>query len=212
MQLILSKLFQFVAVITSKYNIDESHGLGHSMRVFQFTEEIVKYEPFYIANPFVLEEHRPIIQTAAILHDTCDKKYREEADGLTEIRDFLLPMMTPNQIAAILSIIENMSYSKVKVRGMPNLGKYQTAFNVVREADLLDAYDFDRSMIYHMLRNGKTVDEAYKDAEHLFATRVFKHADDGYLTTKYALEAHPRLTQTAKLRMNNRKCTNLRVI
>ena len=199
----LSKLFQFVAAITSKYNIDESHGLGHSMRVFQFTEEIVKYEPFYIANPFVLEEHRPIIQTAAILHDTCDKKYREEADGLTEIRDFLLPMIPPSQITVILSIIETMSYSKIKARGMPDLGKYQTAFDVVREADLLDAYDFDRSMIYHMLRNGKTVDVAYKDAEDLFATRVFKHADDGYLTTKYALETHPRLTQSAMVRMNN---------
>ena len=203
----LSKLFQFVAAITSKYKIDESHGLGHSMRVFQFTEEIVKFEPFYIANPFILEEHCLIIQTAAILHDTCDKKYREEEEGLAEIGDFLTTIMTASQITATLSIIEQMSYSKIKARGMPNLGKYQTAFNVVREADLLDAYDFDRSMIYHMLHNGKTVDEAYKDAEKLFFERVFKHADDEYLTTKYATDMHPIFTQTARLRMNHWKRT-----
>jgi hypothetical protein len=56
-----------------------------------------------------------------------------------------------------------------------------------------------------MLRNEKTIDEAYKDAENLFANRVFKHDDDGYLTTKYAREMHPVLVQTAKIRMNNWK-------
>ena len=203
MQFSLSKLFQFVTAICARHNIDESHNLGHSMRVFQFTEQIVAMEPFYIKNPIALEEHRAIIHAAAILHDTCDKKYRNEAEGLLEIRDFLLPMMSANQVTATLSIIEHMSYSKVKVHGMPNLGKYQTAYNVVREADLLDAYDFDRSMIYHMQRNGKTVEDAYKDAHDLFDKRVLRHEEDGYLKTKYALEMHPGLSRNAMLRMGH---------
>ena len=203
MQLSLSKLFQFVTVICAKHNIDESHSLGHSMRVFQFTEQIAEIEQLYITNPIELEEHRPIIHAAAILHDTCDKKYQNEAEGLLEIRDFLLPMMSANQITATLSIIEHMSYSKVKAHGMPNLGKYQTAYNVVREADLLDAYDFDRSMIYHMQRNGKTLEDAYKDANDLFEKRVLRHAEDGYLKTKYALEMHPKLARNSVLRMGH---------
>lgn len=203
MQFSLSKLFQFVTAICARHNIDESHNLGHSMRVFQFTEQIAATEPFYVKNPIALEEQRPIIHAAAILHDTCDKKYRNEADGLLEIRDFLLPMMTPTELTATLSIIEHMSYSKVKVHGMPNLGKYQTAYNVVREADLLDAYDFDRSMIYHMQRNGKTVEEAYSDAHDLFEKRVLRHEVDGYLRTKYALEMHPGLARNAVLRMGH---------
>lgn len=203
MRFSLSKLFQFVIAITQKHNIDESHSLGHSMRVFQFAEQIVKEEPFYILNPLTLEEHQPIIRAAAILHDTCDKKYREESEGLVEIGDFLGPLMPAHQITATLDIIEHMSYSKVKASGMPNLGKYQMAFNVVREADLLDAYDFDRSMIYHMQRNCKSIEDAYKDAEQLFEKRVLRHADDGYLTTKFAISAHPTLAQNALIRMRH---------
>jgi HD superfamily phosphodiesterase len=203
MQFSLSKLFQFVAAICAKHNIDESHNLGHSMRVFQFAEQIAAVESVYIANPNILEEHKPIIQAAAILHDTCDKKYRNEAEGLLEIRDFLLPMMPANQITATLNIIEHMSYSKVKANGMPNMGKYQTAYNVVREADLLDAYDFDRSMIYHIQRNGEPLEKAYKNAHELFENRVLRHELDGYLRTKYALEMHPGLARNAVLRMGH---------
>jgi len=192
-----------VVAISTKHNIDESHGLGHSMRVFQFAEQIAAVEPFYIENPVALEEQRPIIHAAAILHDTCDKKYRSEVEGLLDIRDFLLPMMPDYQVVATLNIIEHMSYSKVKAKGIPNFGKYQTAFNVVREADLLDAYDFDRSMIYHMQRNGKTVEEAYSDASDLFGRRVLRHEADGFLRTKYALGMHPGLAKNAVLRMEH---------
>jgi HD superfamily phosphodiesterase len=203
MQLLLSKLFQFVIAMSTKYNIDESHGLGHSMRVFQFAEQIAAEEPIYMSNPVVFKEHLPIIQAAAILHDTCDKKYRDEKEGLVEIRDYLTSLMPDNQIIETIRIIENMSYSKVTKHGMPNLGNYQTAFNVVREADLLDAYDFDRSMIYHMQRNRKSVEDAYNDAYNLFQTRVFRHADDGLLTTKYAIKKHPELTHAAITRMEH---------
>jgi HD superfamily phosphodiesterase len=203
MQFSLSKLFQFVIAISTKHNIDESHGLGHSMRVFQFAEQIAAEEPLYISNPVILKDHLPIIQAAAILHDTCDKKYREEKEGLVEIRDFLMPLMPDNQVAETIRIIENMSYSKVTKYGMPNLGNYQTAFNVVREADLLDAYDFDRSMIYHMQRNSKSIEDAYDDARKLFQNRVFRHVDDSLLITNYAIRKHPEFRQTAIARIEH---------
>jgi len=175
------------------------------MRVFYFAEQIAAKEPIYILNPTLLQDHKQIIQAAAILHDTCDKKYRIESEGIAEIRDFLLPVMPENEVVTTLNIIESMSYSKVKVRGIPEFGYYQTAFNVVREADLLDAYDFDRSMIYHMQRNGKPIEEAYKDARDLFETRVLKHMHDGYLTTKYAIDMHNLLSKNAIARMANWK-------
>ena len=200
---LLSKLFQFVSIMSNKYNIDESHGLGHSMRVFQFAEQIAVEEPIYVSNPNMFETHHPIIQIASILHDTCDKKYRDEVVGLSEIRDFLTPLFTPIQINVAIHIIQTMSYSKIAKNGMPNLGEFQPAFNTVREADLLDAYDFDRSMIYHMNRNGNTVEDAYKDASELFEKRVFKHLDDGLLTTKFALRQHPELTQKSLIRMHH---------
>lgn len=193
MQIHLNKLFQFVLAISKKYNIDESHSLGHSMRVFQFAEKIARHE---VMTPDQVGQHS-IIQAAAILHDTCDKKYRNVKDGLLEIHNLLNPLMPSKDVNVTLQIIDNMSYSKIKANGMPNLGEYQTAFNIVREADLLDAYDFDRSMIYHMNHNEKSIEDAYKDAEQLFKNRVLRHNVDGLLTTQYAIRQHPKLSQKA---------------
>lgn len=201
MRLPLNKLFQFVMAISKRYDIDESHGLGHSMRVFQFAERIAREEVKYVQNPEILVEQHSVIQAAAILHDTCDRKYRVVENGLSEIGELISPLMLPDKVDATMRIIDNMSYSKIKVKGMPDLGEYQTAFNVVREADLLDAYDFDRSMIYHMHRNGKTLEESYEDACDLFEKRVFKHVDDGLLTTRYAMNQHAILSRKANMRM-----------
>ena len=201
MRLPLNELFQFVLAISKKYDIDESHSLGHSMRVFQFAERIAREEVKYVQNPEILVEQHSVIQAAAILHDTCDKKYRVVADGLTEISELLSPLMLPEKVDATLRIIDTMSYSKIKANGMPYMGDYQTAFNIVREADLLDAYDFDRSMIYHMHRNGKTLQESYEDACDLFEKRVLRHADDGLLVTRYAMNQHAILSQKATTRM-----------
>jgi hypothetical protein len=46
-------------------------------------------------------------------------------------------------------IISKMSYSKVKSNGFPCIGPFQTAYNIVREADLLSDYDFYRCIIYN---------------------------------------------------------------
>lgn len=197
MRIPVSELFQFVIAVSKRHNIDESHSLGHSMRVFQFADNIMREEAKWTTNPMQLIEHTPVMQAAAILHDTCDKKYRNEEEGLSEIRRFLNPRMSTDNVDATVNIIRHMSYSKIKRNGMPDLGEYQTAFHVVREADLLDAYDFDRSMIYHMSRNGKGVEESYENACDLFETRVLRHADDGLLYTRYAKQEHPVLSQAA---------------
>jgi HD superfamily phosphodiesterase len=201
----LSKLFQFVVAVSSKYNIDESHSLGHSMRVLHFAEQIANQEMSVMETPHLLEKQKPIIHAAAILHDTCDKKYRVESEGVAEIRNLLLPMMPTDQIEATVRIIEHMSYSKVTKYGMPNMGEYQTAFNVVREADLLDAYDFDRSVIYHFEKNQQTIENSYENAVELFEKRVLRHMDDGFLLTNYAKKMHPEFSQKALIRMTHWK-------
>ena len=88
---------------------------------------------------------------------------------------------------------------------MPNMGEYQTAFNAVREADLLDAYDFDRSMIYHFEKNRRTIENSYENAVDLFENRVLRHMDDGFLLTNYAKKMHPEFSQKALIRMNHWK-------
>ena len=47
-----------------------------------------------------------------------------------------------------------MSYSKVKVHGYPELGDYQLAYHIVRESDLLTAYNIPRSIVYNCKPQG----------------------------------------------------------
>jgi hypothetical protein len=109
--------------------------------------------------------------------------------------------ITPNEMTVIKQIISTMSYSKVKQHGYPILGPYQHAYHIVREADLLAAYDFDRAMIYHMSHNKKGVYEAFDNAESIFQTRILRHNDDGLFVSHYAKQLSFQLHKTALQRM-----------
>ena len=182
---LLSKLFHYVLLTKTKYRIDESHGLSHSMNVLNFANAI--YENELPKNP-TLEKYEKTIYVSAILHDMCDKKYMNQTQGLLEINNFLEDKMTNEEIAFTTNIINTMSYSTVKKNGFPDLGEYQYAYHVVREADLLTAYDFDRCMIYNMYRMGGNLQDSYDNALNLFENRVWKHNEDGLFLTNYSKE------------------------
>jgi HD superfamily phosphodiesterase len=187
---LLSKLFHYVLLASKKHNIDESHGLSHSMNVLHFANEI--YQSEVLSKPYLKEQKR-VIFVAAVLHDMCDKKYVEEEVGIQDIAAFLDDQMPRCEIDVTKNIIQTMSYSKVKKSGYPDLGRYQTAYHIVREADLLTAYDFDRCIIYNMHRANGDVNEAFGDADRLFANRVLKHNDDGLFLTDYSLRVSREL-------------------
>ena len=72
----------------------------------------------------------------------------DEKTGSQEIFSYLEPRIESRENLLINKIITTMSYSKVKKDGFPvfeNMDHYWV-YHVVREADLLSAYDFDRSM------------------------------------------------------------------
>jgi len=195
---LLSKLFHYVLLATKKHNIDESHGLSHSMNVLHFANEI--YESEVLSKPYLKEQKR-VIFVAAVLHDMCDKKYVNEEEGVQDIVMFLEDQMPRFEIDIAKTIIQTMSYSKVKKSGYPDLGYYQTAYHIVREADLLSAYDFDRCMIYNMHRTNGDIYEAFGDADRLFTNRVLKHNDDGLFLTNYSQRVSRGLEAGSLLRI-----------
>ena len=92
-----------------------------------------------------------------------------------------------NDIDVVKQIISTMSYSYVKKNGFPILGEYQHAYHIVREADLLSAYDFDRCMTYKLHLNGGDIDDAFEDSLDLFNHRVLQHNRDNLFLTDYSL-------------------------
>lgn len=191
---LLSKLFHFVALTSKKYSIDESHGLYHSMDVLQYADSI--YQNEIKQHPQLIDQQR-IIYISSILHDMCDKKYMNENEGIFHIESFLQDQITPEEIDITKKIISTMSYSTVKKNGFPELDNYQLAYHIVREADLLAAYDFDRAIIYNLQQMNGDIYTAYNNSIKLFENRVFTHQKDGLLTTEYAKKCDVELTREA---------------
>jgi HD superfamily phosphodiesterase len=192
--------------MSAKYNIDESHGLSHSMNVLNFANNIFESEK--VVKPY-LNSYEHIIYAAAALHDMCDKKYVDEKEGVGEISEFLQHSInyTPEDINAVQAIVTTMSYSKVKKEGFPELGVFQPSYHIVREADLLSAYDFDRCMIYKMKTQKMSLEDAFINADDLFQKRIFKHNEDKLFVTDYSkklsksleLVAHDRIRTWRRL-------------
>ena len=195
METIINKAFELVMILCKKFNIDESHSLKHSMEVYNFALRI--YESELPMNSY-LEEQKDIIVVAAILHDTIDKKYVAEEEGIEEIRKYLKDVMTPEKLSVIFQIITTMSYSTVKKNGFPLLGDYQLAYHIVREADLLAAYDIDRCIMYSMYKKNENYLKALDTAIVLFEHRVFRHRKDRLFVTNYSKKLSVKLHKKAK--------------
>lgn len=187
--------FKFVIETSKIYNIDESHALKHSMEVYQFAKKI--YNSEIVKNPY-LDNHKQIIYMAAIGHDMCDKKYMDEKEGILRYQTYLSEYLSSSDLEIMGKIIGTMSYSKVKKNGYPELGQYQLAYHIVREADLLAAYDIDRCVIYGMYKDKLNYKEAIEYAVHLFDNRVFTMRRDGLFITNYSKKRSLQLHKNAK--------------
>ena len=188
--------FQYVIQTSKKYNIDESHGIKHSMAVLHFSNQI--YESEVVKNPY-LKEQKEIIFASSILHDMCDKKYMDESKGIDEMRNFLENQspLKQQELNIISSIISTMSYSTVKKNGFPELGKYQLAYHIVREADLLAAYDLERCIIYKMMKQNHPYSNAVNLSLELFKERILLYLQDDLFITLYSKKKAMKLHKEA---------------
>ena len=192
-----NELFTFVLYMSKKYNIDTSHSESHSMDVLHYAHNIYESELDMFPE---LKQQTNVIYAAAILHDMCDKKYVDESIGIIEIEKFLEQKMSMEEIHYTKEIISTMSYSTVKKQGYPDLNDYQLAYHIVREADLLSSYDFDRTMIYHM-HKGNSLTKSYKNSLEIFHNRVLNYNKDKLLLSDYSQKISAKLSLQAVKRM-----------
>ena len=198
----VSSLVQFIMATTQSKSLDESHGVMHSFNTLHYAQNIFENEKLTHSD---LIPHERVVYVASALHDMCDKKYMNESEGIDRIDNMLKEHITDKEIKAVHDIVGTMSYSKVKKKGFPDLGKYQSAYHVVREADLLCAYDFDRALIYHMYHKNNDFQEAYQESMELFKNRVFKHEKDNLFTYDYSKQQAAELKKQSLQRIKQWK-------
>jgi hypothetical protein len=199
-------ILNFVQGQCIKYGIDESHGLKHAKGTWIRAAKIIK------SLDNVREDEERVALCAATLHDMCDSKYCPLEEASRDIRDFLLDIqMDPEEIQAVLDIVSTMSYSKLKramVDGVihyPDHGRWQRAYHIARNADLLEGYIVARCVLYNKhIYPTKTEDEHWKRAEQLFNERVFLYASEGWINLPGALAMVPDLEEEAKRCLSER--------
>jgi hypothetical protein len=187
---IINCAFHYVAKFSKLYNIDESHALKHSMETFRYANEIYNDE---VKTNIFLEDQKDIIFVSSIVHDMCDKKYMIEKLGVTMINQHMSEYMPQSKLDIISNIITTMSYSKVKQNGYPNLGNYQLAYHIVREADLLAGYDIDRCIMFGMAVEHLNYENAMFRAIELYNKRALLYRSDNLFLTNKSLELSEKL-------------------
>jgi hypothetical protein len=179
-------VYAFVEQMCSKYGIDKSHDVDHAKDCVQFATQLL--------DDTITDEQRTVILYAAAVHDTVDKKYVPIEQACSEVRSFFETLgLEPRLIQAILAIITTMSYSylvKRRAEGLsfPDHGPWQTAYHIVRHADLLCAYRVERCFQYqkHIMPEISDAD-AMIAVRKIFDNRVFKYISDGWLTLPKAV-------------------------
>jgi hypothetical protein len=181
---VIDAAFNCVRHLCVLYNIDESHAVKHSMDVLHHTTQ--SYEYHVARNPQLIQQRR-VLFTAAIVHDMCDTKYVDQLVGLRAIHEYLHPVLSNEDFNVLALILTTMSYVTVKEKGFPNMNEWQLGYHIVREADLLAAYDMDRFIIYGMYRKNMPYSEALLNAETIFRNRTLRYIEDGLFLTEYGL-------------------------
>jgi hypothetical protein len=187
----LLEVVDFINETCKQFNIDNSHGLGHAIKTLLWSLKIGKDINLHYRESL-------IIQLSCLLHDMCDKKYMDENYGVFRIRMFLTEKLKlePAVIERVIFIITTMSYSKVIKNGYPDFRGdkiVETCYHIVRNSDLLESYDPERCIGYHV-RCGGTRKEGIIRMFEIFEDRVLRLIDKGYINLEpakqYATELH----------------------
>jgi hypothetical protein len=173
------------------------------MEVFQFANKIYNHE--VINNP-ILVNQKNIIMCSAIIHDMCDKKYMNEQDGIKNINSHFKYFLNEEELDVVNSIISTMSYSTVKQKGYPDLKDYNLAYHIVREADLLAAYDVERCIIFQMIHNNTDYQDSLDYVKKLFNNRVLKYISDELFITDCAKNIAKDLHEKSLIKLEEISC------
>jgi hypothetical protein len=190
----MDKIIEFITNTCIKYNIDDSHGLEHSIATLDWSLKISKDIEYSKGESY-------IIQLSCLLHDMCDKKYMDEKEGIKNITNFLKYELNAGEdiIDPVVFIINTMSYSKVIKHGYPdfkNDKSLELCYHIVRNSDLLESYDPERCIGYQIRCGGSRRDGIVKMLE-LFDNRILKLITDGYINLAPAIEYAQELHRDA---------------
>ncbi|KAF8245149.1 hypothetical protein K440DRAFT_634981 [Wilcoxina mikolae CBS 423.85] len=113
---------------------DSSHDYAHIQRVLRLSLRLAA------VSPVPLNNH--IVTLAALLHDVGDKKYSEENASPTPVKDYLVSVSAPTELAeSVQIVVSNVSFSNESKdpEGVTSVLRVYPELAVVQDADRIDA-------------------------------------------------------------------------
>jgi len=110
----------------------------------------------------------------------------DQEKGIYRIKHHMKDIMDEEELDILGKILSTMSYSTVKKNGYPDLGEYQLAYHIVREADLLSAYDLDRCLIYSLICEKLDYDLAVNRVINIANERILHYRKDNLFVTPFS--------------------------
>lgn len=195
--------------------IDNSHNHVHSKEVLHWATEILRRldtdERQKISNIGCLH-----IGHCALLHDLLDKKYDTELSVKDQVHLHLGQWFPAPQAQQMINVMEGISYSKTVRTGadgnrsvefplwVRDHPEWSQVYHVVREADLLAAYNLARMVEYRRCRFPElSIDEIRADMRSLFDRRIRTMVDDGLFVHRPVADLAAVLNEIAVLRMEH---------
>jgi HD superfamily phosphodiesterase len=186
-------LFEFGLDTIQRFNIDWSHGMDHALAVLHYARDIVAgyqrdHPKIQLIPRHTNPEAKRLIDVAALVHDWIDHKYMREDVGIARLEQVFQEHNFP-YTASVVAIITSISFSKRvtrKKQGLPmlDLGELQLAAEIVADADMLDAYNPERCLVYQN-RFANDPEEYRRIVRAILVDRVLQYRDH-YLNTPYA--------------------------
>ncbi len=131
----------------------------------------------------VCDNEKNLSIIAACLHDTCDPKYVNKSKAIPKLESFLLNILEKEEVDDILNAIENVSFSKLKINGVPSFktNRSKIIWRNVSDSDMLEALGIIgiiRTLMYQGYKE-HNIDEAFS-----YITTLYKCND--YIELKSA--------------------------
>lgn len=178
-------MWRYAEKVLKSHEFDSSHDLYHLVNVYTYAKDIIYHDyPDKILIEGLPERGRRAIYHAAFCHDLVDDKYVDtdlEMKALKQV--FMENGYSDLEWKAVDYLIGNISFSKQRHPDFHPNPMYQTALEIVSDADKLDAYRPERVVAYQSTKAGSQKQEWIKT---ILVKRVLEYRDK-WLKTDYAL-------------------------
>ena len=174
------RLRKFVKESTKMF--DSSHNHEHAEKVLENTLAIARST--LDSDGYMVPYEEDVLMSAALLHDVRDHKYPHISISLDELTQFLIQFVGFHNMARVMDIIDNVSYSKQvagKLKKLPEPdARYRDYVSDADKIEALGSVGIQRCETLVRERNGKVPEDVVQHCH----DKLLRLLPEGFIVTE----------------------------